>query len=167
MNANAVPRSAVRFVVPILVAAVPGPLIAGIAVWLFVVASDLFDPASSLAGEGGLLSVLAGEGGLLFVFVGFAYLIGGPIALLAGVLLSLWMIWRPPSAVAANAAAVIATVIWLGTAEGGFPSLVEEAQGRGSLLFTLALAVFAANVCWFSLRRFVRLASAPSAQPNA
>ena len=149
-------HSVLRFVVPIAVAAVLGPLIASVALWLYGVASDLLDPAASLAGEGGLL----------FAFVVFAYLIGGPIALLAGLLVSLWMIWRPPSAVAVNAAAVIATVVWLGAAEGGFLSVVEEAQGRGALLLMLALAVFAANVCWLLLRRFARLAPAPSPQPS-
>jgi hypothetical protein len=149
MNAHAAVRSVVRFVVPIVVAAALGPLIAGVAVWLFAVVPDLFGPSGSLVGDGGLL----------FVYVLFAYLIGGPIALLAGFLLSLWMIRRAPSALAVNAAAVIGTVIWLGVAEGGFPSLVETG-GLRQVLFILVLAVLAANVCWFLLRRFAHPALA-------
>ena len=164
MNARSIVLSVVRFVVPIVVVAVLGPLIASVAVWLSLVVPELFDQASSLASEGGLLSVLAGEGGFLLVTVLYAYLIGGPIAFLAGFLLSLWMIWRPPSTLAVNATAVIATIIWLGAAEGG--RLVEETGGREELLCTLAFTVFAANVYWFWVRRFVRLAPAPNPQPS-
>ena len=160
MNAHPVVRGIVRFVVPIMIAVVLGPLIAGVPISLFDVASDipyLFGPAPSLT--------FADEGRNLVAMVYLSYLIGGPIALLAGFLLSLWMVWRTPSALAVNAAAVTAIIIFVTVAEG-FLGLVDEIKDRFYLLLLMGFAVFAANVCWFLLRRFARPAPAPSPQPS-
>jgi len=149
-------HSAIRFLAPIVVALVLGPLTIGIALWLAHVASDLFNGTSS---------TLADEGGFFAFLVIMAYVIGWPIALLAGVLVSLSMIWRPPSLLAVNGAAVLATVVFLGIAATGVLGPVEENNGRSNLGFTLAAAVFAANVCWFAMRRFRRPASTDAALP--
>jgi hypothetical protein len=143
MNAH----HAVRFLAPIVIAVVLGPLAVSIAIWLFNVGSDLFDSPSSLS--------LADERGLLFFLVVMTYFIGWPIAVLAGVLVSLWLVRRPPNVLVVNAAAVIATVVFMEIAATGVLGPVEQTNGRSNLLFTLVAAVFAANVCWFVIRRFL------------
>jgi hypothetical protein len=149
-------HSVIRFLAPIVVAAVLGPLVVSVSLWLFGVASDLFNGTSS---------TLANEGGFFVFLVIMAYVISWPIALLAGVLVSLWMIRRPPSLLAVNGAAVLATVVFMGVAATGVLGPVEENNGRNNLGFTLVAAVFAANVCWFGMRRFVRPASTDAALP--
>lgn len=139
-------RSAVQMLAPIVIAAVLGPLVAGLAVWLFAVANSSFDPTLS--------SSLADWWGLLVFYVIMAYFIGWPIAVLAGVLVSLWMIRKPPSLLAVNAAAVIATALFMAIAALGVLGPVEETNGRSNFLFTLVAAVVAANVCWLLLRPF-------------
>jgi hypothetical protein len=148
MNAHPV----VRFLAPIVVAAVPGPLAVSVSLWLFGVASDVFNPASSVS--------FADERGALVFDVIMAYFIGGPIALLAGLLVSLWMIWRPPSVLAVNAAAMIATAVFMTVASTGVLGPVEDTNGRSNFLFMMVAAVFAANVCWLLMRRFLRPARA-------
>jgi hypothetical protein len=147
---------AVRFLAPIVVALVLGPLIVSIALWLANVASDLFNGTSS---------TLADEGGFFVFLVIMAYVIGWPIALLAGVLVSLSMIRRPPSLLAVNGAAVIATAIFIGVAASGVLGPVEETNGRSNFWFTLVAAAFAANACWFGMRRFLRPASTDAVLP--
>lgn len=131
---------------PIVVAVVLGPLIAGLAVWVFAVASDLFDQAPSLS--------FSDDGGLLVFYLIMTYFIGWPIALLAGILVSLWTIRRLPSALVVNAAAVIATAVFMAVAAFGALGPVEETNGRSNFWFTLVAAVFAANACWLLMRRF-------------
>jgi len=88
----------------------------------------------------------------------FAYLLGARIALLAGLLVSVWMIWHPPSALVVVAAAVIATIIFMGVAATGVLGPVEEYNGRSNFLLTLVLAIIASVVCWLLTRRFARAA---------
>jgi hypothetical protein len=146
----------VRLLAPIVVALVLGPLTVSIALWLANVASDLFNGTS--------LS-LADEGGFLVFLVIMAYFIGWPIALLAGVLVSLWMVRRPPSLLGVNGAAVLATVVFIGIAATGVLGPVEQTNGRSNLWFTLVAAVFGANACWFGTRHFLRPASTDAALP--
>ena len=151
MNAH----PAVRFLAPLVVAVVLGPLAVSITFWLLDLASNVFrllDPQSGIT--------LADYPGFLVFLVIMSYFIGGPIALLAGLLVSLWMIRRPPTALVVNAAAVIATIVFMGIAATGVLGPVEETNGRSNLLFMLVGAVFAANVCWFVMRRFLRTAPA-------
>jgi hypothetical protein len=147
MNAH----PAVRFLAPIVIAVVVGPLAVSLTYWLLDLASNVFhllDPDSPVT--------LADFWGFLVFLVIMAYVIGGPIAVLAGLLVSLWMIRRPPSALVVNAAAVIATVIFMAVAATGVLGPVERTNGRSNFLFMLVAAVFAANVCWFVLRRLLR-----------
>ena len=138
-------KKIVRLLAPIAIAVVLGPLIAGLAVTLFaVVHSVLYD-------TGGL--ALADLKELAVFYIIFAYVIGGAIALLAGILVSIWMIWYPPGAIVANAAAVIATIVYMGIGALGVLGPVDS-----SFLFTLVFAVIAANGCWLLMRRFARRA---------
>ena len=139
-------RRVLTLLAPIVVAVVLGPLVAGVAVALFAAASALFDPLASLSFS---------DDGFLVVFdVVMAYYIGWPIALLAGVLVSLWMLRSPPNALAVNAAAVLATAGFMGVAATGVLGAVEQFNGRSNFLFTLVAALVAANVCWLLMRRF-------------
>jgi hypothetical protein len=138
----------VRLLGPIMVALVLGPLVAGVAVGLFAIVSSLFDPLGSLS--------LSDDGVVLVFDVVLAYYIGWPIALLAGLLVSLWMMRSPPSALVVNAAAVIATALFMGVAALGVLGAVEQFNGRSNFLFTLVAAIVAANVCWLLMRRFAR-----------
>jgi hypothetical protein len=140
----------VRFLVPIVVAVVLGPLAVGVTIWLLNLASNvfrLFGPDASLT--------FADFHGFLVYLVIMAYVIGGPIALLAGLLVSLWMIRHPPTALVVNAAAVIATVVFMAVAATGILGPVEQTNGRSNLFFMLVTAIFAANVCWFAMRRLL------------
>jgi hypothetical protein len=142
MNAH----RAVTLLAPIVVAVGLGPLVVSIGLWLVNTASGLLDAESSL-------SFADYRGALVFVVI-LTYFIGWPIALLAGILVSLWMIRRPPSALAVNAAAVIATVLFMGVSALGVFGPVEQFNGRSNMLFTLIAALVAANVCWLLMRRF-------------
>jgi hypothetical protein len=146
MTSHPMTKKIVRLLAPIVIAVVLGPLIAGLAVTLFaVVHSVLYD-------TGGLS--LADLKELAVFYIIFAYVIGGAIALLAGILVSIWMIWYPPGAIVVTAAAVIATVVYMGIGALGALGPVDS-----SFLFTLVFAVIAANGCWLLMRRFARTAS--------
>jgi hypothetical protein len=142
MNAHRV----ATLLAPVVVAVVLGPLVVSIGLWLVNTAPGLVDPESSLS--------FAEYRGALILMVIMTYVIGWPIALLAGILVSLWMIRRPPSALTVNAAAVIATAVFMGVSALGVFGPVEQFNGRNNLLFTLIAALVAANVCWLLLRRF-------------
>lgn len=153
------PHVAVRFLAPIIVAVILGPLAVSVPLWLADIASDVINHKSSS---------LADDGGLLVFLVIMTYFIGWPIALLAGLLVSLWTIRRPPSWLAVNAAVVIATVFFMGIAATGILGPVEENNGRNNLMFTLVAAIFAANVCWFLMLRLLRpaMTRAPANSPS-
>jgi hypothetical protein len=140
----------VRLLAPIAVAVVLGPLIAGLAVFLFAIVNI----TSAFGGAAWL--PIADLPGLAFSYIVFAYVIGGAIALLAGILVSIWMIWRPPGANVVTAAAAIATAVYLGVGALGVRGPVEQNNARSNFLFTLLLAVIAANGCWLLTRRFAR-----------
>jgi len=133
---------------PIVIAVVLGPLVAGLAVCLLAVGNSIIDQDD--------WSQSADLRGLSVLYMIFAYLIGGVIALLAGISVSIWMIWHRPNAIVVNAAAVIATVLFMGVGASGFLGLVEETNARSNFVFILVLAVIAANVCWLLTRRFAR-----------
>jgi hypothetical protein len=146
---------AVCFLVPIVAAVVLGPLAVSLAFWLADLASNVFrllDRDSSVT--------IADFPGFFVFLVIMAYVIGGPIALLTGLLVSLCMIRHPPSAFIVNAAAATTTFTFMGVAATGLLGPVQETNGRSNFLFILVAAVFAANVYWFVVRRFLPAASA-------
>ena len=145
MTSHPMTKKIVRLLAPIVIAVVLGPLIAGLAVTLFAVVHSVLYDAGGLS--------LADLKELAVFYIIFAYVIGGAIALLAGILVSIWMIWYPPGAIVANAAAVIATVVYMGIGALGVLWPVDS-----SFLFTLVFAVIAANGCWLLMRRFARRA---------
>jgi hypothetical protein len=137
----------VRLVAPIVIAVGLGPLIAALAVCMLAVGVNLYKQTWLSAAD---------LFGLLKLYTIFAYLMGGVIALLAGILVSVWMIWRPPSAIVVIPAAVIATCTYLAVGAMGFLGPVQFTNARSNFLFTLTLAVIAAVGCWLLTRRFAR-----------
>ena len=137
----------IRFLMPIVIAVALGPLIAGLAVSIFAFGTSIFNNTGSL--------LMADHFKMSGVYIAFAYILGSAIAVLAGVLVSIWMIWRPPNAIVVIAAAVIATCGYMGVGALGLGS-AEWTNARSNFLFTLVLAVIAAAGCWFLTRRFVK-----------
>jgi hypothetical protein len=131
---------------PVVIAVVLGPLIAGLAVCALAIANTLFDQASSLP----VVDLFKMFG----FYIIFAYITGGAIALLAGILVSIWMISRPPSLIVVIAAAVIATAVYLGLGALGLFGLIEFTNARANFLLIFALAIIAAIGCWLLTRRF-------------
>jgi hypothetical protein len=137
-------KRVLRLSTPILVAAVLGPLFAGLAVCLYAAAQF------AIATDPGPISGLLG---LCVLYMMFAYALGWPIAALAGLLMSIWMIFRAPGIVGAIAATVAAVgLLWLAAAAdimGPVPNLAY-----GMLALTLAVSVVAAIACWLLTRPF-------------
>jgi hypothetical protein len=131
-----------RLSMPILVAGVLGPLFGGLAVCLYAAAQYV------VATDPGPIAGLLGLGALYMLF---AYVLGWPIAVLAGLLVSIWMIFRVPGIVAAVTAAVAAVgLLWLAAAAdlmGPVPNIAY-----GALALTLPVSVVAAIACWLVTR---------------
>jgi hypothetical protein len=135
-----------RLVIPVVIAVVLGPLIAGLAIGVFAVAVSIFDSANALP----IKELLPMFG----VYIASAYLLGGAIALLAGILVSIWTVWRQPSVVVVIAAAIIATSGYMAVGALGLLGPVELTNARSNFFLTLALAVIAAAGCWLVVRPF-------------
>ena len=138
-----------RFLTPVVVAVVLGPLIAGIAVCLLALSYSLF-------GDGG--ASLSDLSRMFVVYIIVAYVDGAAIAMLAGLLVSIWMIWRAPNFLIVVAAAVIATAAYTSVGAPGLLGAVEITNARSNFQFTLVFAVIAAAGCWLLARRYVRTA---------
>lgn len=137
----------IRVMMPIIIAVGLGPALAGLVVLTPSLAGLLENPSSQA------LSDLVG----FFVFtMVFSYVIGSPIAAIAGALVSIWMVWRRPTLLVTMAAAVIATSGFMSIAALGALGPVQETNGRSNFLFTLVLAVIASIGCWFVARPFDR-----------
>lgn len=132
-----------RLLVPIVVAGVLGPLVGSLAVWLYAAGLDAVHPTS-----GATMSDLFG---LFALYLVFAYVLGWPIAVLAGLLMLIWMIFRAPGLVGAVVAAVAAVgLLWLAAAANLLGSVPNLAYGM--LALTLGVSVVAATVCWLLTR---------------
>jgi hypothetical protein len=138
-------KRVLRLLMPILVAGVLGPLFAGLAVCLYAAAQ--FVVATDPGPIAGLL-------GLCVLYMMFAYVLGWPIAVLAGVLMSVWIMFRPPGIVGTLVATVAAVgLLWLvarADLMGPVPNLAF-----GALTLTLAVSIVAAVACWLITRPFV------------
>src|SRR5690349_14618553 len=119
-----------RFLMPIAVAGILGPLAGGLAVCVLVAGTYLADWP---------LGPIADLLGACMLYMVFAYVLGWPIALLAGLLMSIWMSFRAPGIIAAVAAA--ANLL------GPLPNLAF-----GTFAFTLGASVAAAILCWLVVR---------------
>jgi hypothetical protein len=137
-----------RLVMPVVIAIVLGPLVGGLLFCLVALVTVLFDQTG---GMDGLL-------GLFVLYIMFAYFSGGPIALLAGILMSVWMIWRPPNFLAAIGSGLIAVLLFRLADEIGLLDLIGGSLVLNNFALTLAVAAIAGGVCWLLTRRFVKYA---------
>ena len=138
----------IRFLMPMIVAVALGPLIAGIAVTVLALAINVVDrTAATPIGDVLAMSVL---------YITVAYIGGAAIALLAGLLVSIWMIWRAPNFLVVVAAAIVATAVYMSAGALGLLGVVEFTNARSNFQFTLVFAVIAAAGCWLLMRRYVR-----------
>ena len=153
--ADASPTSPLRLrraALIIVLAAIVGPLIGGVAVFLVMASMTaylfLFEPLApaSLADLGRALAEM------FVTILGAAYLTGGGIAAIAGILLGLWSLWRPLSFVAVIAAALLANPIFYGLFEREvFTS--ESSMPLNGVVVTIVFSLFAASVGWLVMRR--------------
>ena len=137
----------IRLLMPIVVAVVLGPLVAGLIFCVLAVSTNLVDQTGGLP--------IADIFKMFGVYVIFAYLEGGALALLAGLLVSIWMIRHPPGFVVAVVAALASVGLYRLAAEIGILSPSGANLVRNNLALTLVLAVISASVCWLLTRRFV------------
>jgi len=140
----------VRFLMPVAVAIVLGPLIAGIAVSVLAITSAVLDRTAAVS----IVDLFK----MSIVYISFAYIAGSMIALLTGLLISLWMLRRQPNLPVVIAAAAIATAAYMGVAALGIFGPAEYTNSRSNFLFTLVCAVIAATVCWPLVKRFAKAA---------
>jgi hypothetical protein len=135
-----------RLVMPIVIATTLGPLVGGLLFCLLAVVTALFDQPG---GMDGLF-------GLFVAYIMFAYLEGVPIALLAGILMSVWMLWRSPGFLAAVAAGLFAVILFRLADEIGLLSPIGGSLVFNNFVLTLVVAAIAGGVCWLLTRRFVK-----------
>lgn len=126
----------IRLFMPIVVAVALGPLIAGLVFCALTAANNVF-------GQIGLpIDDLLKSFG---VYILFAYIEGGPVALLAGLLLSIWMIRYPPGFAVANVAAAISVGLFrLAASIDTFSRVNGVDLVRTNFGLTLAVAFIAA-----------------------
>ena len=92
---------------------------------------------------------LASGARMLLALIVVAYIFATPIALAGGILVALWIWWRPPNfAVVLVAAAIVSIGYWC--LHG-----IDYILRRDSLV-TVAAALISATGCWFLTRRFAR-----------
>ena len=141
----------IRLLMPIVIALVLGPLIGALVVCAYATWTWAFDEAF----RGPVRELF----GLFVLYFTFAYLIAWPLALLAGLLMSLWMAFRPPGLVAAVAAALVAVgLLWLGD-RLDLLGPADTSLMHQDLAIVVGVSVLAATVCWLLTRPFARAAA--------
>jgi len=130
-----------RFGLTIVVSTLLGPLVPGLAIFFAIATLQATRSELDLSSVSDLL---------LLVLVG-AYLMGGVIALVAGMFIAIASLWYRTTlkttllaAVAANVFCYLATFVHSGIS-GPFPF--------SALLMSLALSLISAALCWLLLRR--------------
>lgn len=139
-----------RSLLAVAAAVLLGPLMAAIGLWLMMLVVTVADPSGFLPS---LKDALAGTPNLLTIFIVGSYRVGAAIALIAGLLVAVWMAWRPPNLAVVLAASVAASLIWLAITE---PRVFLGMGARENLFIVPPIAAFAGAACWFLLRRFAR-----------
>jgi len=134
-----------RFLIPVMIAVTLGPLIGGLVFCLLAVYTNLFDQTGGMP--------IADLFGMFGIYIIFAYIIGGPIALVAGILVSIWMIWRPPYFPVVVVAAIMAIGLGMLADEIG---MFRVPLVSNNLWLMTALGVIAASLCWLLTRPFWR-----------
>jgi len=131
---------------PIITAVILGPLVAGLIVCLLAVSAHFFDHSGET-----IVDLVA----VLWIYLVFAYVEGSPVALVAGLLVSIWMIWRPPGLMAVIGAAIAAIALCYVADRFGMFNPVGGPLVSNNLGIMLVFAIIVAGVCWLLTRRFV------------
>jgi len=139
-----------RALLAIVAAVALGPLVAAVAMWLLLLVTTVADPSGWLPS---LKDAVVHAPKLIVTLTIGAYRAGAAIALLAGVLVALWMLWRPLNMVVVLAASVAACVVRLALIE---PAVFLGSGPREDLWVMPPLAAVAGAGCWLLLRRFAR-----------
>lgn len=147
------PRLLLRRVLAVFIAAALGPLVAGLIVFVFALATVFFGLGHRPETLGAALA-LAGQ--LFGMVLLAAYAAGGIVALFAGLLIALWMNWKPPRLSVVLAAVAVAIFAKFAMTDPGAIRSALWMAPRGQLSMALALGLIAATICWFPMRRFVR-----------
>src|SRR5689334_13209574 len=130
----------VRFVLIVAVATVLGPLVGGLGLLAASIATDI------ARGE-----FVVGDLAAMFrLFLLGAYVVGGVIALVAGILLASLSLWRSPTLPMILAAAAAANLICF------LMMQVGVSYGSAGFAANLAASLFAGTVCWFIFRTRLR-----------
>ena len=127
-------KAAIHFLLIIVISVVLAPVIGGIAFFAVRAAIDLATT--------GLDDIK----GLFVIVVIGTYAVGGPIALLAGILVAIINLWRLPSLPVILAAILAANVAVL-----VFQPVIGF--GWGGFFINLASSMFAGTICWLLFRR--------------
>jgi hypothetical protein len=143
-------KTFVRLIAPVLIAVVLGPLVAGLVFCALAVVTNVLDPATATP-LADLLKMFA-------IYIAVAYFQGAPIAFLAGLLMSIWMIRRPPGIVPAVVAAIAAVGLFWLAADAEWLRPIGGGMVRNNLALTLAVGAVAAGACWLLTRRFGAMA---------
>ncbi len=146
-------RLATRRALAVIIAVGLGPLVAGLIVFVYALGMVFFafdNPPQTV----GVALTKAAE--LFGISIIGAYSIGGIVALIAGLLIALWMKWSPPRLSIVLAAVAVAIVAKFAVTEPRAVLLAIVTLPYGRLPIALALGLLAATICWFMMRRFVR-----------
>lgn len=144
--------SPARALLAVAVAVVLGPFMAAVGMWLMMLVATVIDPSGWLPS---LKDAIAGTPKIFTILVMGSYRVGSTVALLAGLMVGLWMIRRPPNLLVVLAASVVASLIWLGLTE---PQVFRGIGHYEDLYVMPPVAAFAGAACWILLRRFARRA---------
>jgi hypothetical protein len=147
---------AVRRLLPVAIAVTLGPLVAGLVVFAGYFGLMLIDRANWPPDAGEALLLVAK---MFILIIAVAYFGGALAALIAGVLIALWMLWRPPNLAVVIVAAALGTLAaYVATGRHSVQALLtaSSAQATRELTLVMVLAVIAATICLFLMRRFVR-----------
>lgn len=132
---------AARILAPIAIATLLGPLAAGLTFCLAAI-------ANAIVSEGADASAITDALKMSVVYIVVAYYDGMKIAVLAGILLAVWMVWRRPGLIAANIAAITAVALHRFAAEIGMLGGADFSALRNNLVLYMVLSVIAATTCW-------------------
>ena len=139
-----------RALLAIVAAVALGPLVAAIAMWLLLLVTTVVDPSGFLPS---LKDAIVHAPKLILTLTIAAYRAGTVIALIAGVLVALWMLWRPVNVAVVLVASVAAALAELALSE---PAVFVGTASREDLWIMPPLAAVAGAACWLLLRRFAR-----------
>ena len=136
----------VRFALTVIIAAVLGPLIAGGTYFAVFAAMLIVQSGFHLGG-------LAEQ---FIIMIGVAYLAGGIIALVAGLIVAVAALWREPTFLGIIAAVVVANIAYFAITEPEVFYSTAATIPLQELFVDLVFSVYAGTICWLLFRRLLK-----------